>query len=201
MTGKEAEQTLAVIRTLMERSTRYTNLSGHAGVAAGVLALLGCGLRVWLHTPFLATWLGVLLGACAATVLFTSLMARANREPLWTRQARTAVLALSPAFFVALVLTAVLARVGEQALLPGIWMLMWGVGALAMSFFTPRVISLLGITFLVAGTFTLCVQPVDDALSMGMTFGLIHLAYGIVLSVVRQPLGAPGPLLVTDVER
>ena len=198
MTGKEAEQTLAVIRTLMERSTRYTNLSGHAGVAAGVLALLGCALRVWLHTPFLVTWLGVLVAACAATALFTALMARANREPLWTRQARTAVLALSPALFVALVLTAVLARVGQEALLPGIWMLMWGVGALAMSFFTPRVISLLGITFLVAGTFTLSVQPVHDALSMGMTFGLIHLAYGVVLSVVRQPLGRPGTLLVTD---
>jgi len=34
MTSKEAEQTLSLIRTLMERSTCYTNLSGHAGIAA-----------------------------------------------------------------------------------------------------------------------------------------------------------------------
>lgn len=201
MTGREAEQTLGVIRTLMERSTRYTNLSGHAGVAAGVLALLGCALRIWFHAPFLLTWMGVLGAACGATVFFTAAMARANGEPIWTRQARAAVLALAPALFVALVLTAVMARVGQEALLPGLWMLMWGVGALAMSFFTPRVISLLGITFLVAGTFTLFVHPVPDALSMGMTFGLIHLAYGIVLTVTRQPLKAPGALLITDVER
>src|SRR3954453_19331598 len=98
MTTREAEQTLSVIRTLMERSTRYTNLSGHAGVAAGVLTLVACALRVSVNTPFLPTWLGVLVAACGPTVFFPPVMARASGEPLWTRQARTAVVALLPAF-------------------------------------------------------------------------------------------------------
>jgi hypothetical protein len=187
MTGKEAEQTLGVIRTLMERSTCYTHLSGHAGIAAGALTLLGCALRVWAHTPFLLTWMGVLVAACATTVYFTARLARANEEPLWTRQSRTVFLALLPALAGALVLTAVLWRAGEEALLPGVWMLLWGVGALAMSFFTPRVISLLGTTFMVAGAFTLFFSPGNDALTMGMTFGLIHLAYGFVLTLMRHP--------------
>src|SRR5262245_52932093 len=89
MTSKEAEQTLSVIRTLMERSTRYTNLSGDAGIAAGALTLLGCALRTWFQTPFLATWIGVLIAACGANIYFAAAMARANGEPLWTRQART----------------------------------------------------------------------------------------------------------------
>jgi multisubunit Na+/H+ antiporter MnhC subunit len=186
MTGKEAEQTLSVIRTLMERGTRYSNLSGHAGIAVGALALLGCALRMTLNTPFIPTWIGVLILSCGACVLFTAAMARANDEPVWTRQARTVVLALTPAFVAALVLTAVLARVGQAALLPGVWMLLWGVGALAMSFFTPRVMSVLGATFLAAGTLTLSVPPTSDALSMGMTFGAIHLVYGVILTVVRQ---------------
>ena len=187
MTGKEAEQTLAVIRTLMERGTRYTNLSGHAGIAAVAINLGGCALRLWLHTPFLATWLGVLVLAGAANVFFTARMARANGEPFWTRQAQTVVAALAPAFLSGLVLTAVLWRAGQQALLPGVWMLLWGVGALAMSFFTPRVIWLLGVAFMVAGAFTLFAGPAGDALSMGMTFGAIHLAYGVILTVVRRP--------------
>jgi len=195
MTGKEAEQTLAVIRTLMERSTSYTNLSGHAGIAAGALALLGCVLRVQYGTPFLPTWFGVLTAALAASVFFTAALARANQEPLWTRQSRTVVLALTPAFTAALILTAVLERVGQEAMLPGVWMLLWGVGALAMSFFTPRVIWLLGVTFMVTGTFTLFLGPFNDALSMGATFGAVHLTYGIILSVVRHPAWTANPAL------
>jgi hypothetical protein len=195
MTSKEAEQTLSVIRTLMERSTRYTNLSGHAGIAAGALTLLGSGLRHWYDMPFLPTWLGVLLAACVANVLFAAGMARANGEPLWTRQAQTVLLSLTPAFAAGLVLTAVLARMGLDLLLPGVWMLLWGVGALAMSFFTPRIISLLGVAFMVAGVLALFAPPANDALSMAMTFGAIHLVYGGVLFALRHPLRQAAPLL------
>jgi hypothetical protein len=185
MNGREAEETLSVIRTLMERGTRYTNLSGDAGVAAGGLALVGSGLRLWLDTPFLVTWIGVLIAACSAIVYFTWRMAQANGEPFWTRPARTVLLALSPALVCALLITYVLARAGQGQLLPGIWMLLWGVGALAMSFFTPRVISVLGIGFMVAGTVTLLAGPGNDALTMGATFGGMHLAYGIMLTLAR----------------
>lgn len=184
MTGREAEQTLSVIRTLMERGTQYTHLSGHAGIAAGGLTLLGSFLRLRFDTPFLPTWLGVLIAASASTVLFTAALHRANGEPLWTRQARTVTFALLPSLVTALILTAVLSRVGQEKLLPGVWMLLWGVGALAMSFFTPRVISALGGTFLLAGAVTLASGFGEDALTMALTFGAIHLAYGTILTLV-----------------
>jgi hypothetical protein len=195
MTGKEAEQTLSVIRTLMERGTRYTNLSGNAGIAAGVVTLLGCAMRVWLHTPFLSTWLGVLIAACGSTVYFTAEMAYANGEPFWTRQTRTVVIALMPAFAAGLILTAALARLGQEALLPGAWMVLWGVGALAMAFFTPRVISFLGVAFLAAGAYSLLfAPPMSDALQMGLTFGALHLAYGALLTAARHSALAATPL-------
>lgn len=191
MTGREAEQTLAVIRTLMERGTQYTHLSGHAGIAAGGLTLLGSFLRMRFNTPFLPTWLGVLVAASASTILFTAALHRANGEPLWTRQARTVTFALLPSLVAALIFTAVLSRVGQQALLPGVWMLMWGVGALGMSFFTPRVISALGATFLAAGTVTLVTGITNDALAMALTFGAIHLAYGTILTLIPSGNLAP----------
>jgi hypothetical protein len=194
MTSKEAEETLSVIRTLMERSTRYTNVSGHAGITAGLCALIGSALRLWLDTPFLTTWLGVLIAATGTSVYFTAAMAHGNGEPLWTRQTRTVVLALTPAFACTLIMTAVLARLGEHAILPGVWMLLWGVGALAMSFFTARVITLLGVSFMVAGTLALFSPPVSDAVSMGLTFGAIHLAYGIILTVIRRPASIGWPV-------
>jgi len=191
MNHREAEQNLSVIRTLMERGTRYTNLSGHAGIAVGALALAGALARVWFRTPFLATWLCVLMAAAGATVLFTAAMARANGEPVWTRQARTVTLALAPSLGVALLLTLVLSRAGEEALLPGIWMLLWGIGALAMSFFTPRVISTLGLTFLAAGSLTLLGGVRNDAWSMGLSFGAIHLLFGAILSAAPARSAAP----------
>jgi hypothetical protein len=123
-------------------------------------------------------------------------MARSQGEPFWTRQARTIVFALIPGFLAAIVLTAALLRVGQQVLLPGIWMLMWGVSCLGMGFFTPRVISLLGSTFLAAGTLILFSGIRDDAITMGLTFGAIHLAYGIrlQLSPVLRRRSEPKPL-------
>jgi multisubunit Na+/H+ antiporter MnhC subunit len=194
MTSKEAEQTLSLIRTLMERSACYTNLSGHAGIAASVATFTGCALRVWFHTPFLETWIGVLLAAAGASVFFTGMLAKANGEPPWSRQARTVVIAFTPALVAGLVLTAVLAQVGQAALLPGVWMLLWGVGALGMSLFTPRSFSLLGVSFMVSGAFTLFLHPTNDVISMGLTFGGIHLAYGLLLFVIRHPARVVKPI-------
>jgi hypothetical protein len=198
MTGREAEQTLEVIRTLMERGTRYTNLSGHAGIAAGLCALVGCALREWAHTPFVPTWLGVLVAASAATAFFTSRMAAKNGEPLWTRQARTVTLALLPSLISALLLTGVLWRAGEEQLLPGVWMLQWGVGALAISFFTPRVMWGLGVTFMAAGAVALLTPPARDVLTMGMTFGVIHLLYGVALTISPRSEFEGSAVLSTD---
>lgn len=186
----EAEESLHVIRTMMERSTRYTNLSGHAGIAAGLMALAGALLRHYAHTPFLLTWSTVFLAACASTVYFTARMARANGEPFWSPQARTAFLALTPALTAAILLTLTLERAGRLDLLPGTWMLLWGVGALAMGSFTPRVIASLGLTFLVVGGAVLALPPLPDSLLMGGSFGLLHLVFGAAIALARRPSAA-----------
>jgi len=150
---------------------------------------------MWFNTPFLPTWIGVFIAAASASVYFTAAMARGNGEPPWSRQAQSVALAFTPALVGGLVFTAVLTQVGQAALLPGVWMMMWGVGALAMSLFTPRAFSLLGVAFMAAGTFTLFTRPGNDVLCMGLSFGGIHLAYGTVLFIVRHPARATEPLL------
>jgi hypothetical protein len=42
---------------------------------------------------------------------------------------------------------------------------------------------MLGITFLIAGAITLAVGVSNDALSMALTFGAIHLGYGVTLTL------------------
>jgi hypothetical protein len=61
--------------------------------------------------------------------------------------------------------------------------------------FTPRAFWLLGVSFMTAGTLTLFIRPGNDVLSMGLSFGAIHLAYGTVLFIVRHPARAAAPIM------
>jgi vacuolar-type H+-ATPase subunit I/STV1 len=70
-------------------------------------------------------------------------------------------------------------------LLPGIWMLLYGCGALAMSFFAPLSILVLGVAFVVAGMIALLFFPGREVLTMALGFGGIHLAYGLAVSLTR----------------
>src|SRR5207248_10837784 len=51
MTTKEAEQTLSVIRALMERGTRYTHISSASAFPAGLVTLAGCAVRTSATLP------------------------------------------------------------------------------------------------------------------------------------------------------
>src|SRR5689334_10375049 len=172
MTTKEAEQTLAVIRALMERGTRYTHISSASAFAAGLVTLGGCAVRRSGILPFgdrgnfVATWVGVFILSLAAIVAFTAISARRNGERVWNRQAQTVVLSILPAFFAAIIVSQVLYQNGLRDQLPGIWMLLYGCGALAMSFFTPQAIRALGIAFMVAGGISLLLVPGHEVAAM-----------------------------------
>src|SRR2546423_5764348 len=107
MTTKEAEQTLSVIRALMERGTRYTHISSASAFAAGLVTLAGCAGRSSGILPFgergdfVATWGGVFVFSLAGIVAFTAISALRNGEPVWNRQAPAGGPALLPALFAA----------------------------------------------------------------------------------------------------
>lgn len=196
MTPREAQETLTTIRTLMERGTVYKNISSASAIAAGLVTLAGCAVRTAGVLPFddkwsfFTVWAAVFAVAVAAIAGFTAAEARRNGEPVWSRSARTVVLSILPAFFAAVVLSHVLFHRDLRDLLPGTWMLLYGCGALAMSFFTPLSIRLLGIAFMAAGTIALVFFPGHDVWAMGLSFGAIHLVWGTGLWVQRQQFAA-----------
>jgi hypothetical protein len=187
----EAERTLEVIRMLMERGTRYTAVCGSSGIAAGLITLAGCAVMASGRLPFdhvtnfVATFAIVFVASFLANVYFTFRMSRQSHEPVWSRPARTVTLAFLPNFIAGVVLSVVMVREGRLDLLPGIWMLLYGCGALAMSFFAPLSILILGVAFVLAGIFALIFFPGHEVLMMGLSFGGIHLAYGLAVSLTR----------------
>ena len=194
MDARQATQTLEVIRTLMERTTQYQLLTARASLVAGSLAGAGALAFVWLDPAdpwaFGAVWGAVFAGSLLATTLGTVLRGRANGEHVWSRQARTVLLALAPSLFAALALTAFFFARGLHLWLPGVWMLCYGQGALATSAYAPPPIRWLGTAVLPLGALTLALGPAWAAPMMGLVFGLGHLGLGLALLAAERREGS-----------
>ena len=181
---EHAEHTLETIRTLMERSQRYEHVSGYSGVVAGVAVLAGCallqaGLLPWpAAVNFAVTWATVFAVAFTANAVLTFTRARQRGERVWSRQARTVALALLPAFLAAVVVSVVLGRLDRLDLLPGLWLLLYGCGAAATSFFAPRSIAWLGAACFTIGAVSLLWPEARPVTTMAVGFGATHLAFG-----------------------
>ncbi|HKI38318.1 MAG TPA: hypothetical protein VKA46_41095 [Gemmataceae bacterium] len=185
MDARQAAQTLEVIRTLMERTCQYQLLTARASLVAGSLAGAGALAFFWLDAAnpwhFGLVWGIVFAGSLLATTAGTVLRGRASGEQVWSRQARTVLLALTPSLVAALALTVFFFAQGWQQWLPGVWMLCYGQGALATSAYAPTSIRWLGIAVLLLGGATLALGSVWSIWAMGVVFGLGHLTLGAVL--------------------
>src|SRR5438552_5346686 len=192
MNAQQAARTLEVIRTLMERTTQYQLLTARAGLAAGTLAGLGALAFLWLDAKnpwhFGGVWGAVFLGSLLATCIGTAARSRQQGERVWSRQAKTVVLALAPSLFAALVLSVFFfAQGGEQYLwLPGVWMLCYGQGALATAAYAPAPIRELGLAVLFLGGLTLSLGPGMAVWMMGLVFGVRHIALGAALMAAER---------------
>jgi hypothetical protein len=184
MQPERAEHMLENIRTLMERSQRYEHISGYSGLIAGCLTLLGClvlGMNVLPFDPasnFALVWITVFAVALAAHVLLTFERARRRSEPAWSRQARTVLLAVLPSFVASLAVTLSLWQPARFDCLPAFWLLLYGCGTLATSFFAPRSIMILGVTCLVLAVGAMLFAFNRPLLTMAVGFGFTHLAFG-----------------------
>jgi hypothetical protein len=187
MEPRQAAQTLEVIRTLMERTCQYQLLTARAGLAAGVLTVLGSLAFLYLDAAdpvyFGVVWAIVFAGSLFATCLGTVLRGRASGERIWSRQARAVVLALTPSLLAGLVLTVLFFSLGSgmHLYLPGVWMLCYGQGALATSAYAPAPIRWLGMAILGLGAATLALPAWCAVPMMAVAFGLGHVGLGVAL--------------------
>jgi hypothetical protein len=174
----------------MERATQSQVLTARAGRAAGSLASRGAlafmGLDPADPWQFGAVWGVVFAGALASTVTGTVLRGRKSGEQIWSRQARTVVMALAPSLFAALVLTVFFFQQGLHLWLPGVWMLCYGQGALATAAYAPPPIRILGLSLLFLGPVAIALGPDWGILLMGLGFGAGHIILGVALLTIER---------------
>ena len=179
-----AMDNLRYIRETMEAAATFTAVSGWGMVVTGITAVGAALLASASGSP--ARWVFIwLCEGClsvAISVYTMALKARAANLPLWSEPARKIVFSFAPPMLVGALLTLVFFEHALLSLLPGVWMLLYGVGVVAAGTFSVRIVPVMGIAFMIAGTFALFAPPSFGDLCMIAGFGGLHLIFGTLIA-------------------
>jgi hypothetical protein len=102
--------------------------------------------------------------------------------PLWSEPARKMVFSFAPPMMVGALLTLLFLERELTALLPGVWMLLYGVAVIAAGTFSVRIVPVMGLAFMIIGTIALFAPPTWSAISMAAGFGGLHLLFGTLIA-------------------
>jgi len=147
---------LRYIRETMERAGEFTAVPGWGGVAMGLTALVAAYSASHQHTPqrWLSIWLIEAFVAVAIAAPASATKAHRANAKLLSGPGRKFLLSFAPPIVVGGLLTFALAHAGFHALLPGVWLLLFGAAAL----FVPRTMG---------------------DLFMALGFGFVQIGFGI----------------------
>ena len=188
---EEARENLRVIRQTMERSTKYSTLSGLSGVLIGLVAIAGVvvteRLIRTLHPrppigSIAAVWTTVLLFAIAIDFLANKRRASRVGKQVISPLGR-AYCPGRPAGFLCWGRADGLLR-GARPVdsIWGVWMLAYGLAICAVGLFSVKPVSFLGGAFVLAGAVTLLLPAAWQLPMMALTFGGFHIGYGVAMA-------------------
>ncbi|HLK06016.1 MAG TPA: hypothetical protein VKT53_16385 [Candidatus Acidoferrum sp.] len=172
---------LRYIRETMASAAEFTAVPGWGGVAMGATALVAAYLASQQATP--ARWLLVwLMEACIAVAIAAPAAAtkahRANAQ-LFSGPGRKFLLSFAPAIVAGGFLTYALAHAGLYAVLPGLWLLLYGTAIVTGGAFSVRVVPVMGMCLMVLGATALFAPAQWGDLLMAGGFGVVQIGFGI----------------------
>ena len=91
-------------------------------------------------------------------------------------------MAFLPALTTGALLTGALARAGEMALLPAVWLLLYGTAVVAGGAFSVRIVPLLGACFWGCGAVALFMPAAWGDAWLAAGFGVLHLVFGYFIA-------------------
>ena len=175
---------LRYIRSTVENAREFTAVSGRGGVAMGVtglLAAVAAATQTGAPMRWLAVWMTAAVVATSIGILSMAWKSRRAGASLVSPPARRFALAFFPAIAAAAAVTIVLVSRAEFDLLPGIWLLLYGVAISAGGALSVRVVPFMGLVLLVTGGAALLVPFAAAPLLLGLGFGLVQIGGGLVI--------------------
>lgn len=188
-----ALQDLSFIRRTMEGAASFTDVPGWGLVGVGLTALAAAPLadrqpsvERWLMVWVLAAAVSVAVGGAAMFAKMRRRVGHGGSLQL-TVPARKFFFSFWPAILAGATLTLALvdpfipgipAGIAER-LLPGMWLLLYGMGVTTAGTFSIRAVPLMGGGFIALGVLALFLPAADGDLMMALGFGVLHVVCGV----------------------
>jgi hypothetical protein len=171
---------LRFIRETMEGAAFFTAVSGLGEMAVGATALAAAYVAARQPSFFgwLVTWLVEALLAILVNAVAVVWKAKRAEISLFSTPGRRFVLGLLPPLFAGAMLTAVLLVTGTAAVLPGVWLLLYGTAVVTGGAFSVRTVPVMGLAFMALGAMALVAPPAWGDALLAAGFGGLHLMFG-----------------------
>jgi hypothetical protein len=192
----KAIEDLSFIRRTMEGAAAFTDVPGWGLVTVGSVALGASAIA--MRQPTAVRWLAVWIATAAVcgTIGLVTMWRKLRRRgvergaertaPVLSIPARKFLLGFWPSILAGAVLTFALVdpfvpgvetRLIERVM-PGLWLLLYGVGVTTAGAFSIRAVPLMGLGFIALGTIALFLPAVDGDLMMALGFGVLQVVFG-----------------------
>ncbi len=170
---------LRFIRATMERAGSFTAVPGWGQVAVGTTALLAAvvAARQQSTLNWLVVWLGEAMVALTIGGWTMLRKARAVNDSLLSGPGRRFGLSFLPPLMVGGLLTVALYFGGARALIPAVWLLLYGTGVITGGAFSVPIVPVMGLGFLALGTVALFAPGLGNWL-LAAGFGGLHIVFG-----------------------
>jgi hypothetical protein len=171
---------LRYIRETMESAAEFTAVPGWGGVAMGITALVAAFAASRQTTPraWLAVWLIEAFVAVAIAAPAAATKAHHANSALFSGPGRKFVLSFAPPILAGGLLTFALYQAGFLAVLPGVWLLLYGTGIVTGGAFSVRVVPVMGLCLMLLGGAALFAPAVWGDAFMAVGFGVVQMGFG-----------------------
>ena len=172
---------LRYIRETMESAAEFTAVPGWGGVAMGLTALAAAVVASQQATP--RAWFGVWLVEAVIAVAIAAPAAatkahRANAK-LFSGPGRKFLLSFAPPIMAGGLLTFAFYGSDWMAMLPGVWLLLYGAAVVTGGAFSVRVVPVMGLCLMALGGCALFAPAAWGDFFMAGGFGVVQIAFGI----------------------
>jgi hypothetical protein len=182
--GEHAEESLQFIRRAMERSSTFSAVPGLGGAGMGAIGLGAAVLAALQNSAerWLLVWL--VAAAIALGVGVTAMWRKAARlgAPLVGAVGRRFAMSLAAPLVAGAALTWGAWMHDDWALMPAVWLLLYGTGLLAGGVFSVAAVRMLGVAFMALGVAALATPPAWGNVWLGTGFGGLQIGFGLYIA-------------------
>ena len=181
--GRAAED-LRFIRRAMERSSTFTAVPGYGGAMMGAVGIVAAVIGQLQPTAerWLASWIAAAAVAFAIGVIAVRQKAAHAGVPLTGALARRFALALSAPLVAGAALTAGLSFARNWSLIPSVWLLLYGAGAVTGGIVSVPTVLVMGFCFMALGVMAMATPPGWSNVWLGVGFGFLQISFGLYIA-------------------